>query len=106
MPAWLWILAIAAALYPLHCLALWMESRGWIYYVKKQGSRNAVGNAFLEIQSILQPETKHVLEMRDERRVKSDAEGEPKQPGGSGPSSEPERDEQSPVPQEFPEDLN
>lgn len=79
-----WVAGIAAALFALHLLALWMERRGWIYYVKKQGSGGATGNAFLEIQSLLQPETRHVLEMRQEQRVKSDAEGEPKLPGGSG----------------------
>ncbi len=85
-----WIAGIAVALFALHLLALWMERRGWIYYVKKQPSASAVGSAVLEIQSLLQPEKKHVVQMRRERRVKRDAEGEPKHPGDSGPAGEPE----------------
>jgi hypothetical protein len=92
MIAGLWILGIATALFALHLLALWMERRGWLYYVKKQGSGGAAGNAFLEIQSLLKPETKNVLQMRRERRVERDDKGEPKQPGGSGEQDEAGRD--------------
>lgn len=64
------------ALYLLHRLALWMESRGWIFYMKKKASGNALGNAFLEIQQIAQPETRHVLEMkRSQRSEQDDASG-------------------------------
>jgi hypothetical protein len=92
MIAGLWILGIAAALFALHLLALWMERRGWLYYVKKQGSGGGAGNALLEIQSILQPQVKNIIQVRRERHVKSDAEGEPKQPGGSGEQDEAGRD--------------
>jgi hypothetical protein len=81
-----WIAGIVAALFALHLLALWMERRGWIYYVKKQPSASAVGTAVLEIQSLLQPEKKHVIQMRRERRVQKDDTGEPKPPDASEPS--------------------
>lgn len=53
----------------LHLLALWMERKGWIYYQRNRPSRTALGNAFLEVQSILEPDKKHVVEVRrDEKR--------------------------------------
>ena len=47
--------AIVLGLYGLHRLALWMEDKGWIYYKRKKASPNALGNAFLEIEQIVQP---------------------------------------------------
>jgi hypothetical protein len=70
----LWIAALALALFGLHRLALWMESRGWIYYLKKRASGGALGSAFLEIQQLMQPEKKHVLEMKQESRAQRDGE--------------------------------
>lgn len=60
------------ALYMLHRVALWMESRGWIYYQKTKPSGTSLGNAFLEIQQIAQPEKRHVLEMKRTQRAEQD----------------------------------
>lgn len=46
-----------------------MEGRGWIYYKRNRPTRTALGNAFLEVQSLLEPEKKHLAEIRkDEKR--------------------------------------
>ncbi|MDR3719439.1 MAG: hypothetical protein P4K98_11595 [Bryobacteraceae bacterium] len=74
----LWGIALAAGLYGLHRLALWMESRGWIYYKKKHASAGTLSAAFLEIQAIAQPEKKYVLEMRRDQRAERDDEGDSK----------------------------
>lgn len=74
----LWGIALVAGLYGLHRLALWMESRGWIYYKKKHASAGTLGAAFLEIQAIAQPEKKYVLEMRQDQRAERDDEGDSK----------------------------
>lgn len=74
----LWIAVLALALYGLHRMALWMESRGWIYYKKKHASAGTLGAAFLEIQAIAQPEKKYVLEMRQDQRAERDDEGDSK----------------------------
>ena len=66
-----WIALAVAILYPLHLLATWAEKRGWIYYRKKHGSV-AVGSAFLEIQALMEPSKRHVLEQR--RREDFDAQ--------------------------------
>lgn len=73
-------LSVLAAGAMLHLLFLWMEGKGWIYYQRNRPSRTALGNAFLEVQSILEPDKKHVLEVRkDEKRdvaESGDEEGE------------------------------
>ena len=84
----LWIAGIAAALYALHQLGLWMERRGWIYCAKNRASGDALGSAFLEIQSLAQPEKKYILEVQREKRVERDHEAEPKQPNGAGGADE------------------
>jgi hypothetical protein len=73
-----WIVAIALGLFVLQRLALWMESRAWIYYLKTQGSGGALASAILELQQIAQPGTKYVLEMKRGSRTERDDESDPK----------------------------
>jgi len=74
----MWIVAIALGLFALHRLALWMESRGWIYYVKTRASGGALASAILELQQIAQPGTRYILEMKRESRAEQDGESDPK----------------------------
>jgi hypothetical protein len=74
----LWIVAIALGLFGLHRLALWMESRGWIYYLKTRASGGALASAILELQQIAQPGTRYILEMKHESRAERDDESDPK----------------------------
>jgi len=77
-------LAVAiGGLYALHRLAIWAERRGWIYYVKRRGTSGALGTAFLEIQSIMEPGKRYVVEERSSQVVGNQDSGEPP----SGPSS-------------------
>ena len=46
---------VCGGIYLLHRLALWAESRGFIYYLHSRPSRSALGNAFLEAQSLVEP---------------------------------------------------
>ena len=80
MPGWLVFPLVLAALYPLHRMLRWMESRGWIYYTKSSGVSTRAGNAMLEIQQILEPSRKHIIEMKREDKKKPDALGEPPEP--------------------------
>ena len=77
----LWILGIALAMYALHRLALWMESRGWIYYRKHKRGSAAIGNALLEIQSFYRPSVEHVIEERQEEQREEDESGDPPKAG-------------------------
>ena len=60
----LWGFAAVGCLYCLHRLGLWAERRGWIYYLKRRGSSGALGSALLEVQAIMEPSKRHVLEER------------------------------------------
>jgi len=46
---------IGLALFFLDRLALAMERRGWIYYRNKKPSSTSLGNAFLNLQSLIEP---------------------------------------------------
>ena len=61
-------LTVIAALYATHRLALWAEARGALYYRRRRGSSGALGNAFLEVHSLVEPSRWHVLEQRVEAR--------------------------------------
>ena len=65
------------ALGALHLLALWMESRGWIYYLRSQGTSTRMGSAMLEVQQLLEPEKKYVLEMKREEKRREEEAGYP-----------------------------
>jgi hypothetical protein len=60
-----------------------MEARGWIYYQKRQGSSGSFGAAFLEVQTMLEPSKRHVLEMRQRQESEEDNSGDPPT-GGAG----------------------
>lgn len=72
-----WLVGIAVALYGLHRLALWMERRGWLYYRHGRGSSGSLGNAFLHIQSMIEPGKRHVLEQRLEEEREDEESGDP-----------------------------
>lgn len=82
----IFVLLAAAGLYGIHKLAVWAEERGFIYYRKRHGSSGAVSRAFLEVQSLLEPTKRHVLEEKARERVEEQDFGDP--PGRS-PSRRP-----------------
>lgn len=77
----LFVAAVLAGLYGLHRLALWMEAKGWIFYLHKKASGNALGNAVLNVQQILQPGPEHVLEIRQSRPAEQNDAGGPDKAG-------------------------
>jgi hypothetical protein len=68
-------LALAAA-FGLHRLALWMESRGWIYY-RRRGSSGSLGNAVLEVHAMLEPDRRHLVEVQQAEPTESAESAEP-----------------------------
>lgn len=54
--------ARCGGLVPLHRLALWAESRGWICYRTRHMPAGAAGPALLEVTSIVDPQVTHVIE--------------------------------------------
>jgi len=86
MKALLIVLAIVCSALALHLLALWMERKGWIYYKHNKPSSSRLGNAFLEIQSILEPGKKHIIEIKNELKKESQESG--KKPGAANHDSQ------------------
>jgi hypothetical protein len=67
------IVGLGLLLFLFDRLALAMERRGWIYYRKRKPSSTSLGNAFLSIQSILEPGTEKVIEVRREKKDGQDS---------------------------------
>jgi hypothetical protein len=82
MKLFAWVLAGTGVLYGLHRLGSWMEDRGWLYYRKKRGSSGTLGSAFLEVQSILEPGKRYVLEEKRKEDVDDEESGDPAAGGG------------------------
>jgi hypothetical protein len=81
MKVLLWIVLLGGALFALHYFALWAERRGWIYYKYRKASPASVGSAFLQVQSLLEPGKKHIVESRLEHVAEEDESGDrPDQP--------------------------
>jgi len=88
MRGWLSILAIGTAavgaLVALDRLALWAEARGWIYWRRTRRRTGAgLADAFLEVQSLIEPEKRHVLVERRRTVDPGEAESDPPEPGAS-----------------------
>ena len=75
------VLAAAAILYALHRVALWAEARGWIYYLNSKPTGSTLGNAFLEVQSLIEPGKRDLVEILKEEAVEQNDQGEPPDPG-------------------------
>jgi hypothetical protein len=72
----------ALALFVLDRLLLWMERRGWIYYRKRSPSGGSgVGNALLEVQSLIEPDKKEILEVMREDKSEQAESGAPPESG-------------------------
>jgi len=78
----LWSILVGVALFLLDRVLLWVEERGWIYYRKsKKSGGPGVGDAFLEVQKLLEPTRKYTLEARQEDKKKQSETGDPPDPG-------------------------
>ena len=72
------IAAVTVAVFLLDQLMLWVERRGWIYYRKRQPSGGSgVGNALLEVQSLIEPDKRAMIEVREEKREEDDSGAPP-----------------------------
>jgi hypothetical protein len=68
------------ALYALHRIALWAEYRGWIFYRHRKPDSTSVGNAMLQLQQLVEPSKRNVIEMKQTKRRAQDVAGEPPSP--------------------------
>lgn len=77
------LFAVAALAFVAHRVALWAEARGWIYYLRRRPQSSALGNAFLEVQALIEPEKRQLVEVRKEEVTEKDPSGEPPEAGES-----------------------
>lgn len=80
----LWIIAsvlLAAAVFAIHRLLLWMERKGWVYYRHSGSHSGALGSAFVAVQSILDPEAGRAAEYQQHEETAATESGEPRIPG-------------------------
>ena len=73
--------ALGVAVYLLNKLLLWMESRGWIYYRRHAPSSSSLGAAALEVQTLVDPSKRHVIEAKQSQKKEQDDSGDPPKPG-------------------------
>lgn len=87
MPSWAWYLGAAVvagvSLFLLDRLLCWLELRGWIYYRLSPRQRRAFGAAAFQIEALLQPEKRHVYELKQAAEIYCEADDE----GGDPPPS-------------------
>jgi hypothetical protein len=71
---WHWLgyggaaLGALAGLFGLHRLCLWLEARGWLYYRDKKPESSAA-SCWVGLQQIVEPGTRHVLQLKQEKRT-------------------------------------
>ncbi|MBT3271051.1 hypothetical protein HN371_28175 [Candidatus Poribacteria bacterium] len=58
---------VAVGLFALDRLGLWLERRGWLYYRKTEGRGGSIGNALVGMQSLVEPDKRHVQEIKTQR---------------------------------------
>lgn len=66
------IALLIGAVYGAHRLALWAESRGWIYYRTKRMPPGTAGMAAMQVSELFEPEIEHVLEEMTSEAVRAD----------------------------------
>ena len=75
--------AVSAGLWLLHRLLLCMEAHGWIYYVHKKPDPASLGTAFLELNTMAEPQKRHVLELKRSQRTEHNDAAGPDEAGGT-----------------------
>jgi len=61
------LVGIAAALYGLNRLGLWLEDRGWLYYRRRRPSSSPL-SMWVAMQQYMEPGVKHVREAGQESK--------------------------------------
>lgn len=62
-----------------------MESRGWIYWRRRQSKHSGIGNAVLQLHALLEPSKRYVIQVNETVRKEEAEPAEPLKPGTFGP---------------------
>ncbi len=72
-------IALSAFLFDQFCL--WLERKGWLYYRNKKPTGGAIGGALQELNALLSPSNRHVIETKQNevqlKKSEAGAKGEP-----------------------------
>jgi hypothetical protein len=69
----IWVGGIVVGAFLLHRLAVWAESRGWLYYRSSRGRGSAaLSNAMSEFEAVINPAVEHQLEEERSGRLEED----------------------------------
>ena len=75
-----WSAGVLLLAYVLHRLALWLEERGWLYYIHRRPSVSLIA----AVASTFDPTIRRILEMKQEQhRLEEDFSGD-----GFGPDED------------------
>jgi hypothetical protein len=69
-----------AGLYGLHRLCLWLEAKGHLYYWHKKPEGSSPTACLSALQEIIEPQSKHVFHVKDEKRHANEEAGDPPEP--------------------------
>lgn len=67
---------IVTFIFFLKRLLAWMDERGWITYTGHVPTYRSVGHAFLELQSLVEPQKEYVLELKEDEEQKREEDDE------------------------------
>jgi hypothetical protein len=73
------VVLAGVVLYGLHRLAIWAEDRGWLYYRKRGGTWRGAAAA-QELQALLHPSSRHVVEESRRQELTRQDEGDSADP--------------------------
>ena len=72
----LWLALLAILIWIVDRVLLWCELRGWISYRRMPRARHAWGNAVLGLDALLQPERRHVIELKQDLEIHREEDDE------------------------------
>jgi hypothetical protein len=64
----MFVVGLVLLVFFLKRLLAWMDNKGWITYTGHVPTYHTLGKAFLELQSLTQPEKQYVIEMKEQER--------------------------------------
>ncbi len=79
-----WILGIGIALFAFDRVALWAESRGWIYWRRKKAQTGAMSAVFAEMNVIANPSAEHVIVAKEGKKFEERESGDDTPPPQNG----------------------
>jgi hypothetical protein len=78
------VAALLLLLVAIDRVLLWCEMRGWIVWRRTPRIRHSAGIALLNIDALLQPSRRHVIELRQDAEVCREEDDEAGPPDSTG----------------------